>query len=127
MRVVVLILLTVLVFFTGWVFMYPYPDSRNLKYVAWKAGLYGLPLGEAEGEMVGDPRRDSIVIGKTRAELERRFGRLVPLADATEYAKFCCSHGADCRNALFVEDGPAPWMIIFRNDKAVDLVLIKGC
>ena len=77
--------------------------------------------------MISDPHRDNIVIGKTKAQLERRFGRLVPLADATEYAKFCCQHGADCKGAMFVDDGPAPWMIVFRGDKATALFLIKGC
>ena len=127
MRTVVLVLVLMFVFFVGWAFMYPFPDQRNIKYVFWKAGLYRLNLAQAEGEMISDPHRDNIVIGKTKAQLERRFGRLIPLADATEYAKFCCQHGSECKNATFVDDGPALWMIVFRGDKATALFLMKGC
>lgn len=127
MRITVVVLALVFFFVAGWAFLYPYPDRRNIKYVFWKAGLYRLNLVQAEGEMILDPHRDNIVIGKTKAQLERRFGRLTPLADATEYARFCCQHGADCKDAMFLDDGPAPWMIVFQGDKAAELVLIKGC
>ena len=126
-RILVILLLLVFAFVGGWILLYPSPDRRNIKYVLWKAGLYRLNLGEAEGEMISDPTRDRLVIGKTKAQLERKFGHLVPLANAPEYAKFCCRDGSDCDGALFIADGPEPWMIVFRGDKAAGLYLIKGC
>src|SRR5690348_9755071 len=98
LRIGAVFILAIIVFIGGWTLLYPSPDRRNIKYVLWKAGLYRMNLGQAEGIMILDPGRDDLVVGKTRAEIERRFGRLSPLSDASEYAKFCCAHGAACGN-----------------------------
>jgi|SRR5215469_3163051 len=126
-RVIAIFCLLVFAFVGAWILLYPSPDRRNIKYVFWKAGFYKLSLNEAEGEMILDPHRDQLVLGKTKAELERRFGHLLPLSKAPEYAKFCCHDDSECEGALFIADGPAPWMVVFRGDRAVELVLFKGC
>jgi hypothetical protein len=79
----------VVVFFGGWALTYPSPDPKSIKYVLWKADLYRLNLDEATGTMVGDPHRDALVVGKSKAQLRSKFGSLLPPADASPYLRGC--------------------------------------
>ncbi len=111
----------------GWILLYPPPsDPKNIEYVLWKARLYPMNLDMATGTMVGDRSRDKLVVGKTEAELRSRFGYLLPLADTTDYNKMCYE-SSDWKGSkvLFIRD--SQWMVVFHDDKATDLVLIKGC
>ena len=125
--VVVAAVVLALAFVIGWALTYPFPsDPKNIRYVLWKSGLYRMDADNATIAMVGDPDRDKLVVGKTREELRSRFGRLLTLAEASPYYKFCYQttswKGSD---VLFI--GHSPWMIVFKGDTAIDLVLIKGC
>jgi hypothetical protein len=71
-----------------------YPDEgdpKNIKYVLWKHGLYKMDLDLATEVMVGDPHRESLVIGKTEAQLKKRFGYLLTPDEASFYVRACTS------------------------------------
>jgi hypothetical protein len=126
-RIVAILLVLSIVFVLGWVLTYPSDgDPKNVKYVLWKAGLYEMDLDTAADTMIGDAGRDKLVVGKTRAQLQKRFGYLVTPAEASPYLRGCYqdSFWKD-RNVLFIRK--SPWMVVFDGDKAKDLVLIKGC
>ena len=111
----------------GWSLTYPSEsDPKNIKYVLWKNGLYGMNLDSATGTMIGDSSREKLVVGKTRAQLRERFGYLSTPADASPYLKGCYLDSAwKDKDVLFIRK--SPWMVVFDGDKATELVLIKGC
>jgi hypothetical protein len=126
LMVLMIVVGAVAIFFGGWSLAYPPPDPKSIQYVLWKADLYKLALPDATGAMVGDPHRDDLVLGKTRAQLEKRFGPLVPLADAPPYLRACYQDSDwKTRDVLFIAN--SEWMVVFDGGKAVDLVLMKGC
>ncbi len=58
-----------------WNLTYPSPvDSKNMKYVLWKHDLYPMDVNDAMGAMIGDSGREKLVVGKTKAQLQRKFG-----------------------------------------------------
>jgi hypothetical protein len=79
----------VVVFLGGWALTYPSPDPKSIQYVLWKADLYRLNFNEATGTMVGDPDRDKLVVGKTKAQLRSKFGSLLPPASASPVRMLC--------------------------------------
>lgn len=107
--------------------MYSSPgDPKNIRYVSWKYGLYRMNLDTASETMIGDPSRDKIVIGKTKLQLQNRFGYLLTPVDASQYLRGCYQNSPwRDRDVLFIRK--SPWMIVFDDDRAVNLVLIKGC
>jgi len=119
----------VAIFFSGWWLIYTEPsDPADLKYVLWRHGLYPI-YPEATAAMVRDLRRDDLVIGKTKEQLRRKFGYLVPLADASlylkqEYQEYPVTPPRKESDVFFIRD--SWWMVVFDGDKAVDLVLCKG-
>ena len=126
-RNVILALVLSIAVLMGWYFTYPSDsDPKNIKYVLWKDGLYGMNLDRATDTMIGDARRNDLVIGKTKGQLRERFGYLLIPADASPYLRGCyqSSSGKD-RDALFIRK--SAWMVVFDGDKATELVLIKGC
>jgi hypothetical protein len=126
-RVALIITAALFVFFRGWALTYPSPsDPKSIQYTFWKHGLYKMNLDLATGTMIGDANRDKLVIGKTKAQLRDKFGYLLALADASEYLRGCYqSSGWKGADVLFIRQ--SPWMIVFDNERAKELVLIKGC
>jgi len=114
-------------FFAIWYGTFPDPgDSKSLMYKLWKAGLYHLDNGHASMGMIQDPNRESIVLGKTETELTARFGRLATADEVMpglgDYAREREKSGQRVRYIR----GTA-WLIVFgKNDKAVELRLVKG-
>jgi hypothetical protein len=110
----------------AWTLAYPEPDPKNIKYVLWKNGLYGMDLDTASDTMIGDASREMLVVGKTKGKLREKFGYLSTLSEASPYLRGCYQNsdwkGTD---VLFIRK--SPWMIVFSRDKATKLVLIKGC
>ncbi len=127
MRIVIVIFALVLVAFGGWALMYPSSnDPKSIKYVLWKAGLYRANLDVATAAMVGDPYRDKLVVGKTKAQLRDKFGSLLSPAEASSYLRGCYQNSAwKDRDVLFIRQ--SSWMVVFDGDKATNLVLVKGC
>jgi hypothetical protein len=111
----------------GWELTYPTEsDPRNIKYLLWRAGLYRMNLDSATGTMIGDPNREGLVIGKTKAELRERFEYLLLPTDATAYLRGCYQVSSwKGRDVLFIRK--SSWMVVFDGEKATELVLIKGC
>jgi hypothetical protein len=126
-RVAFIIAAALFVFFTGWALTYPSSsDPKSIQYIFWKHGLYKMNLDLATGTMIGDDNRDKLVIGKTKAQLRDKFGYLLSLANASEYLRSCYqSSGWEGADVLFIRQ--SPWMIVFDNERAKELVLIKGC
>ena len=127
MRTVILLFALLVACIGGWVLMYPSSsDPKNIKYVLWKAGLYRVNLDVATTAMVGDPSRDKLVVGKTKAQLRDRFGSLLSPAEASPYLRGCYQNSSwKDSEVLFI--GQSSWMIVIDGDKATNLVLIKGC
>ena len=107
--------------------MYPEDsDPKSIKYVLWKAGAYPMNLDSATGSMIGDAKRDKLVVGRTRRELEAKFGYLLPRADASPYLRDCYENSSwKGRDVEFIRT--SRWMVVFEGGKATELVLIKGC
>jgi hypothetical protein len=109
-----------------WNAMYPSEsDPKNIHYVLWKAGLYPLDPDVALDTMIGDRHRDNLVIGKTREDLNRKFGQLRSPPEAAEYYRKAYEegpyHGLD---VSFLRG--SPWMVVFEKGRASRLALIKG-
>jgi len=121
------VLLTIAIGVGGWVTLYPSPnDPKNMRYVLWKAGLCSLDLGVATGTMIGDPQRDKLVIGKTDEQLQRRFGRLLEESETQQYFRDCFQSSPwKGQEVRFIQN--SPWMVVFREHKATNLILLKGC
>jgi hypothetical protein len=78
----------------GWASTYPSDsDPKNIKYVLWKNGLYGMNLDTATGTMIGDASREKLVIGKTKVQLREKFGYLSTPADISQYLRGCYIDG----------------------------------
>ncbi len=59
----------------GWVALYPSSnDPKNIRYVLWKAHLLAWDLDLATYALAFDPDRNGLVLGKTKSELEGKFG-----------------------------------------------------
>jgi hypothetical protein len=127
MLISVIIVVVVVLFFGGWAMTYPSSsDPKNMKYVLWKAGLYKVSLDQATTAMVGDRNRDELVVGKTKAQLQDKFGSLLSPADASPYLRGCYQNSAwKDKDVLFIRE--SSWMVVFDGDKATNLVLVKGC
>jgi len=113
----------------GWWATYPGPDDpKGLMYVGWRLGLPTLDPDRALGTMVGDRHRDGLVIGKTREELVRRFGFVTSLDEpSSQYVRFCYNNFDYYRVKQVLILRRSNWMVVMKDDRAVDLVLVKGC
>jgi hypothetical protein len=111
----------------AWSLTYPSSsDPKNIKYVLWKAGIYKLNPDIALATMIGDPDRDRVVLGRTKAQLRKEFGALISPGDASMYLRSCYENSPRKeKDVMFL--GPSSWMVVFDHDKATELVLIKGC
>jgi hypothetical protein len=126
-RVVMLVLAFSIATVVGWAWTYPSEsDPKNIKYVLWKVGLYRMNLDKATGTMIGDGNREKLVVGKTKSQLQERFGYLSTPADMPSYLRGCYQNSSwKNRDALFIRK--SQWMIVFDGDRASELILIKGC
>ena len=127
MRIAIVVLLLLFAFVAGWTLTYPSAsDPKHIKYVLWKAGLYRMNLDTAVGTMNGDSGRDKLVLGKTKVQLQERFGYLLSPAEASPYLRDCYQASSwKNKDVLFIRT--SPWMIVLDQGKATNLVLIKGC
>ena len=73
-------MLIIVVGVAGWQFVVAGADDpRDLRYQAWKLGLYPLRIDAAFNVMINDSHRDSLVVGTTSDELDRRHGSVSPV------------------------------------------------
>ena len=80
--------------------------------------------GLAAAAMISDPNSTKLVIGKTKRDLEHRFGRLLRPNEVSAYYQDGYANGWAGKDVLFIRD--SPWMIVFDGNKATQLVLMKG-
>ena len=127
MRKVIFTLAIAFIAVGAWLWTCPSPtDPKNIRYVLWKAGIYKMDPDTAAETMVGDAGRDRLVVGKTKVQLQNKFGSLVTPAAASPYLRGCYQ-GSPWKNrdVLFIRK--SSWMIVFDGERATGLVLIKGC
>jgi hypothetical protein len=110
----------------GWVLLYPESnDPKNIKYILWKADLCQIDLDVAAGTMIGDSGAEKLVVGKTKAQLQNRFGSLLSPAEVSPYLRDYYQNSLwKDRDVLFIRQ--SPWMVVFDGEKATNLLLIKG-
>jgi hypothetical protein len=110
----------------GWICAYPYAnDPKSLGYLLWKLGLYNISIEDAVCAMIGDASREDIIIGKTKNEIEKRFGGLIASQTLPDY--LFNQHNLlklPSDEICLIRD--SPWIILFRNGKAANLILVKG-
>lgn len=125
-RSIILLLASLTAAVVVWALTYPSEsDPKNVKYVLWKHDLYPMNLDSAMGAMIGDISREKLVVGKTKTQLQRKFGYLKSPSDAHPDMKACYleSRWKD-QDVLLIRDGP--WMVVFSGENASALMLCKG-
>ena len=110
----------------GWLVAYPSSsDSKNLKYQLWKMGLMKMNLDTATGTMIGDGSSKRLVLGKTKPQLQEKFGILLTPDEASPYLSgFYKQSSWNGQDVVFLRS--SPWMVVFKNGVATDLILVKG-
>jgi hypothetical protein len=101
------------------------PDNshHSVRYQIWKHGYQPFRNGFKDAFMT-DPDRDSMVIGKTREELEKAFP---PLAYGKRNEKYWSGVYARFRqDDQFVWLWRTNWLVVLRNGRAICLNYIKG-
>ena len=126
-RLIIFSVTGLLLFLVGWSIAYPSSsDPKNIRYVLWKAGLYEKAPEMATDAMVGDRNRDKLVVGKSKAQLRDQFGSLLTPVEVSSYLNSCYQASPwKGKDVLFIRR--SSWMVVFHNDKATNLILIKGC
>jgi len=108
-----------------WSWTYGNGDPKNIRYVLWKHDLWHLNPDLALGTMVGDSKRDQLILGRTKDELKERFGYLSSPGEASEYYRSAYLAGPyKDKEVGFLRR--SAWMVVFDRGRATDLVLIKG-
>lgn len=101
-------------------------EMTSVRYWAWKHGLAKMDLDKALDEMVNDPSRDSLVLGKTNAELKTSFGFILPVEKASPYIQYCYKNSQYYKDPV-VMLRHSNWMVLMRDEKAVKLFRVSGC
>ena len=122
--IVAALLFICLVGLVTWHALYPGNDPKGVRYTLWKAGFGTMNPDLAVGAMVGDRYRERLVIGKTKEQLQSRFGVLRGLEDVSPYLRACYQEARAGEEVLFIRR--SPWMVVFGAGVAKELVLCKG-
>jgi hypothetical protein len=84
-----------------------------------------MDLDKATGNMIGDGNPKLLVLGKTREQLREQFGYLLSPEKASDYLRgFYSAEGWKRGDVSFIRK--SPWMVVFKDGKAEELVLVKG-
>jgi hypothetical protein len=101
-------------------------EATSMRYWAWKHGLLHMDLDRALNEMVNDPGRDSLVLGKTEPELRAKFGFTLPVEQASPYVQYCYKNSQYTKDQVFMLRR-SNWMVLMRDNKAAQLIRVSGC
>ena len=118
--------LPILLALAAWETFYygPY-EHKDLRDQSWKLGVYPLKIDGALETMVVDPHRDTLVLGKTKEQLESKFGYVSSIGN-NSYVSHCYNNSSyRGTSALIIRD--SNWMVVMKDGRAVKLVLAKGC
>ncbi|HQU85183.1 MAG TPA: hypothetical protein PKY59_18735 [Pyrinomonadaceae bacterium] len=123
MKVILFIVLAFCTFGSSALFTHLYhrEDDMSLRYMLWKKGLYPRPDDILITAVNADRERGKLIYGKSKDEIRQIFPNANKTA-VSEYQKFYERElvGTDY---LWLDD---LHIIVFENDKSVDLRLIKG-
>ena len=110
----------------GWVSLYSgHYDPKNIAYVLWKHDLWKIDTSRALSIMTHDRDPASLVVGKGKEQIDKKFGPLIPLNEASAYVQTCAATELAAGNSMML--GKSEWMVTFSEDRAVKLTLVKGC
>jgi hypothetical protein len=125
-RIVILAFIFIIIFVGGWILSYPDSnDPKNIKYVLWKHGLYRLHIDTVISAMVGDASRNDLIVGKTKTQIQKRFGTLFSPNEVSPYLREAYENFWKGTEVRFI--GHSPFMITFdKNGRATDVILMKG-
>ena len=101
-------------------------EETSVRYLAWKHSMVKMDLDQALDEMVNDPGRDSLVLGKTEPELKAEFGFTLPVEQASPYVQYCYKNSQYTKDQVFMLRR-SNWMVLMRNGKAAKLLRVSGC
>ena len=101
-------------------------EGTSVRYWAWKHGLAQMDPDRALNEMVNDPGRDSLVLGKTEPELKAQFGFTLPVEQASPYVQYCYKNSQYTKEQVFMLRR-SNWMVLMRDNKAAQLIRVSGC
>ncbi len=126
-RSLILILIALPCLLLGcWVSLYGgYYDPKNLAYVLWKHDLWKIDTNRALSIMTHDRDPASLVIGKSKEQVHKKFGPLIPLNEASAYVQTCAATELAAGNSMML--GKSEWLVTFSGDRAIKLSLVKGC
>jgi hypothetical protein len=123
--VVVAVAVAACVAIGGWFATVDRGDPNGPRYILWKHGLLTFDPTVAFPAMVGDRQRESLVVGLSVAELERKFGRLRTRAESTaEYQKYYGDRFFLDKEILWL--GDSAWLVVLKGGRAQELHLMKG-
>jgi hypothetical protein len=109
----------------GWLATLDRGDPKGLRYILWKHGLLSFDPTVAYPAMVGDRQRETLVVGLSVAELERRFGRLRTRAESTaEYQRYYGDRFFLDKEILWL--GDSAWVVVLKGGRVQELHLMKG-
>ena len=120
--------LALCLFVGGWALTYPdYYDPKGMPYVMWKLGLTRIDPDRALSIMTHTNEPERLVLGKSEEELDRKFGYLTSVDNASPYLRGCYLSSAwNGKPVKFLRS--SEWMVIFGdNRRATNLILVKGC
>lgn len=110
-----------------WQLTYDSPgDRKDLRYQGWKLGLYPMNTDKALSTMTHDVFPDTLVVGKTKDELIRKFGYVSTLDQASTYVRYCYFNYPHNEEQVLILRS-SNWMVLMKNGRATDLLLVKGC
>jgi hypothetical protein len=101
-------------------------EATSVRYWAWKHGFVKMNLDQALNQMVNDPGRDRLVVGKTEPELRAKFGYTLPVEQASPYVQYCYKNSQYTQDQVFMLRH-SNWMVLMRNGRAVKLLQVSGC
>ena len=105
----------------------PDPEqATSARYWAWKHGLAKMDADRALDEMVNDPNRNSVVVGKTEPQLVAKFGFILPVEHASSYVQGCYKDSPYTTSRVFMLRH-SNWMVLMRDNKAAELLRVDGC
>ena len=108
-----------------WQTMYPDQyDPKGLHYVLWKHHLAYMDVERASEIITHDRDRNSMILGRTKAELTQRFGYLKSPAEVRLYLRDYCWGARPGSDAMFLRDRDL--MIVFTDGRATDIVTCEG-
>ena len=98
----------------------------SIRYLAWKHGLVAIDLDRATSEMNLDVHRETLVIGKTRHQLDEQFGYTSSLEQATPYVRNCVLNSPNAKEEV-IQIRQSDWVVVMQGRKAVQLLSVEGC